>query len=199
MIVRSHTLALLLGLFSHASAQSACTCDPDMPEGTMSTCAGKGDPHFNAFSAGKYDFMALGAYTFASTPLSACGCELTVETFMGPNVKHVGASSSVAVAMKAGTTTFVARADGSLVVSGGHSGSGAGVYGGSRVVPTTATAKGKTISGWSIGVPGGGALEIQLWPMSTMPEVRARRRRLEQRERPCQLPPSHSSSSPPPS
>ena len=168
------TLMLALGLFATVGAQSACTCAPDMPEGTMSTCAGKGDPHFNAFSAGKYDFMALGAYTFASTPLTACGCELTVETFMGPNVKHVGASSSVAVAMKAGTTTFVAKADGSLAVSGGHSGSGEGLYGGSRVVPTTATAKGKTISGWSIGVPGGGALEIQLWPMSTMPEVRAR-------------------------
>ena len=91
------TILLALGLLGGAAAQSACTCAPDMPEGTMSTCAGKGDPHFNAFSAGKYDFMALGAYTFASTPLSACGCELTVETFMGPNVKHVGASSSVAV------------------------------------------------------------------------------------------------------
>ena len=63
------------------------------------------------FCGKKYNFMALGTYRLAKMTIASCGCDLEVQAFMAPNKKWHGASSNVAVAMKAGEFLFVIRAD----------------------------------------------------------------------------------------
>ena len=138
-----------------ANGQGTCGCGFGT-SGSTKTCAATGDPHFKTYK-GKYDFMGLGVYEYASVNLPGCGCSLKVNVFLAPNAKHGGASSTIAVAMSFGGQTVTILP--TLATSGGIS-----------CEDVSQTAKGKTVRGKKCDIPGGGDLTVYQFPMPAMPE-----------------------------
>ena len=157
-------------LLAPESAAAACTCTTTASP--TSTCVTKGDPHFTTFGGVKYDFMATGTYQLLKAP-TTCGCDVEIQTFMFASASKPSASYNIAVAMQAGTTTFVVSGA-AATLSVYESGSLTGTYDAAAssaitvadldCTPSTAEKKGKIVGGWTIEIPGGGSL--QAWAFS---------------------------------
>ena len=154
---RSRRSLALVGPEATASAtangQRSCSCGFGT-SGSTKTCAATGDPHFKTYK-GKYDFMGLGVYEYASVNLPGCGCSLKVNVFLAPNAKHGGASSTIAVAMSFGGQTVTILP--TLATSGGIS-----------CETVSQTAKKKTVQGKKCEIPGGGDLTVYQFSMPAM-------------------------------
>ena len=159
---------------------ASCGCDTWPEPESLRTCQSAGDPHFIPFYGKKYNFMALGTYRLAKTTIASCGCDLEVQAFMAPNKKWHGASSNVAVAMKAGELLFVIRADLSMHVSGGGYDETVkfSEYGDTtektfkmiKIKKAPNKGKGYFHTGLLIGIPGGGVLTVYTSPLTQMQE-----------------------------
>lgn len=154
-------------------APQATTCSCTSTESATATCVSKGDPHLKTFAGTKYDFMATGTYQLLKAA-TTCGCDVEIQTFLFANPAKPSASYNVAVAMQAGTTTFVVSGV-SATVSVYESGTLTGSYNadttsnvvtvsGLSLTPFTKTKKGKTVAGWSIQMPGGGNMDVYAYP-----------------------------------
>ena len=169
-------------------------CDPECGTSAISaTCSSIGGTHLTTFREAKYDFAAEGVYRLLKST-TACGCDVEVEAFHASNWRPLGspphgATSTVAVAMRAGLTTFVVESDMRLTV---HHGNGKlrpdgpgrvytlddAVEGVVRLKPpeqadihaartTTYTPRQRPaekgaspVTGWSLPIPGGGELTV---------------------------------------
>lgn len=87
-------------------------------------------------------------------------CNVEVQVVMGQSTQHVGASSVVALAMKAGDVLFDLTASLQLTVSGsdndgtyspGQAGTDGISFSGLAAKMLTSTAKGKSVTGWEVG------------------------------------------------
>ena len=152
-------------LLAPEPAAAACACTTTASP--TSTCVTKGDPHFTTFGGIKYDFMATGTYQLLKAP-TTCGCDVEIQTFMFASARKPSASYNIAVAMQAGTTTFVVSGA-AATLSVYESGSLTGTYDATSssaitvadidCTPSTAEKKGKIVGGWTIEIPGGGSLQ----------------------------------------
>ena len=116
--------------------------------------------------------MATGTYQLLKAP-TTCGCDVEIQTFMFASASKPSASYNIAVAMQAGTTTFVVSGA-AATLSVYESGSLTGTYDAAAssaitvadldCTPSTAEKKGKIVGGWTIEIPGGGSL--QAWAFS---------------------------------
>ena len=86
-------------------------------------------------------------------------CDVEVQVVMAQSTQHVGASSVVALAMKAGDVLFDLTASLQLTVSGsdndgtytpGQAGTGGICFSGLAAKMKTSTAKGKSVTGWEV-------------------------------------------------